>query len=116
MSCNPKNGFDSPYTLIIPQNGCPGCVNAGKKIALAYKDNECLTVVFTGITDLKKLKIEMGYDYINSYRVIADVDNKFQETVSSYPVFFQQKTSMPLDNFELEEKLSKIDSLLQTCK
>lgn len=116
MSCNTEEDFDSPYTLIIPQNGCPGCVNAGKKMALTYKDNECLTVVFTNIADLKKLKIEMGYDYINSPRVIADVDNKFQETVTSYPIFFLRESSMSLDNIELDTKTAQIDSLLQACK
>lgn len=116
MSCNTEEDFDSPYTLIIPQNVCPGCVNAGKKIALANKDNECLTVVFTDIADLKKLKIEMGYDYINSSRVIADLENKFQEIVTSYPIFFLNETSMSLDNIELDTKIAQIDSLLQACK
>ncbi len=90
--------IDSKYTLVIPQYGCSGCISQGKRFAKEHLNSSCFSIVFTKIQDLKKLKIDFGYEEVDAPNVILDTDNTLEGYVEGYPVMITENEKIELDN------------------
>ena len=107
--------ISSEYVIIIPQNGCPGCIQKGFEFAQNHLDKECLTIVLTKISDLKRLKIQFGYDNINSRNVFLDTLRNFESKVEGFPRFFNSDEIIELDNSNLG-KYIELEQFLSECE
>src|SRR5580658_6131771 len=58
--------LNSRYCIVIPRVGCGGCIDHAVEYLNSKMDslNE-VSIVVTGITDLKLLKLELGNQFIN---------------------------------------------------
>lgn len=64
--------------LVIPGEGCPGCISSAAAFVLNDLEYEDSTlVVFTGINDLKHLKLNVGTALEDCNFVILDIENTF---------------------------------------
>lgn len=75
--------------VVIPNEGCGGCISDAtlffKENNMLYKNNTI--IIFTGVYDIKQLRISIGSSFLNKKNVFMDKDNIFMNTnVSSiYP-------------------------------
>ncbi|MCE7056347.1 hypothetical protein LZF95_16815 [Algoriphagus sp. AGSA1] len=102
--------------LIVPQNGCPTCVELGGKIAAEMVNLPCAEIVFTKLYSQKELKIEMGYDFFDKENVLLDHTDKFSGYVTSFPKLYKDGVVIGIDTkFYLK---NSYDSLILTldCK
>lgn len=106
--------ISSPYVIIIPQNGCPGCIQKGLEFAQNHIGIECLTIVLTKISDMKRLKIQFGYDNIKASNVFLDTLKNFESKVDGYPRFFNSDNIAELDNSNLG-KYKDLEEIIGAC-
>jgi hypothetical protein len=106
--------IDSDYILIIPQNGCPGCIDKGIEFAKGYVDNGCLTIVLSRISNLRNLKIKFGYNNVVSSNVYLDTLGRFHNQIEGYPKFYYGNQIIELDNSSLE-KYKALEKILADC-
>jgi len=107
--------LDSEYIMIIPQTGCPGCIDAGLDFVQKQLDKECITIVLTKISNLRNLKIKFGYENINSSNIFLDTSGLFEEKVARYPRFFNSNEILDLDNSNLR-KYKELEQVLSECE
>lgn len=106
--------IDNDYILIIPQNGCPGCIDKGIEFAQGYVDNACLTIVLSKISNLRNLKIKFGYNNIVSSNVYLDTLGRFHNQIDGFPKFYYRNEIIELDNSSLE-KYKDLEKILEDC-
>lgn len=97
IGCSQQAENIDDILLIIPQNGCPSCVELGKKIAIETVNLPCAEIVFTNLNSQKELKIEMGYDFFEKTNVALDLDGKFSEYVTSFPKLYKNGEIINID-------------------
>lgn len=78
--------------LVIPGEGCPGCISSAATFALndlGYEDSTL--VVFTEIHDLRHLKLHVGTALEDCSFAILDIENIFSTpaTKSMSPQFWE---------------------------
>ncbi|MCH7415025.1 hypothetical protein MM213_16105 [Belliella sp. R4-6] len=103
------------YILIIPQTGCPVCIDIGLEFAQKQIDTNCLAIVFTKISNLRNLKIKFGYDNINFPNVYLDTLGTFDNYIEEFPKFFYGNEIIELDNAKLK-KYDELEIMLSDCK
>lgn len=101
--------------MIIPQTGCPGCIDAGLDFAQKQLDKECMTIVLTKISNLRNLKIKFGYESLASKNVFLDTLGLFEEKVAGYPRLFKSNEILDLDNSNLR-KYKELEQILSECE
>lgn len=106
--------LNSDYILVIPQNGCPGCIDKGIEFAQGYVDKACLTIVLSKISNLRNLKIKFGYNNIVSSNVYLDTLGRFHNQIEGYPKFYYGNEIIELDNSSLE-KYKDLEKILADC-
>lgn len=80
------------YAIIIPHQGCSGCITYAEDFYLKHKNKNKLKFIFTHIISLKNLKNRLKIDIENSY---IDKDNKLlsigEPDKNIYPCILQIK-------------------------
>jgi len=75
--------------LVIPGEGCNGCIGSATLFVKSnlYKMDSTL-IIFTSITDMKMLKIELGGDIFKRRNVKIDLNNSLRKSqlTSIYPM------------------------------
>ena len=76
--------------IIIPNEGCGGCINAATVYAIMHQEEMTIRktkVIFTGVKDYKLLKNQIGVDFLTSDLVIIDSMNRFMQkpVISIFP-------------------------------
>lgn len=88
----------SQYCIVIPKAGCGGCIDQAIKFLKFELNNFSDTrIVFTGIEDVKRLRLDIGQDVLDSENVYLDSAQSFQniDLKSIYPqIFFLENGSV----------------------
>ena len=73
--------------VVIPGEGCGGCISNATSFMYEKVDEAGIKVVFTGVEDKKLLALQLGDDFLARDNVYLDSDNLFmhQELKSIYP-------------------------------
>lgn len=75
--------------IVIPRSGCAGCISSAMSFVSENIDSlDDTLIIFTGIQDLKLLKLRLGNRVINKKNVIVDTLGKIRENLS-YPTFLR---------------------------
>jgi hypothetical protein len=87
---------DTEVCLVIPREGCGGGISDATTFMIQnadkYKD---IHIIFTGINDLKELKIKIGITFLNRKYVSIDSSNTLMESsiASIYPQLYFLKSN-----------------------
>lgn len=113
-----KNHISTSKILIIPREGCGGCISGVTYYVVKNYDklDADLTVVFTGVGDLKLLKEQVGEAFIDKPNVIIDTSGYFQapKIVSNYPTLVRldlKKEMRSVVNFSTDDN-KLVDAIL----
>lgn len=104
FSCKPENGLevelansiksldnrllnDNKSVVIIPGEGCGGCISNATAQVIDHIDSLNVNVIFTGVGDAKLLKLEIGEEFLDRPDVFFDAESILMEThiASIYP-------------------------------
>ena len=78
-------------TIIIPEEGCAGCISEAEDFYMANKERKDLFFIFTNISSIKSIKLRVGKDVEDKENVFLDIDNDFlseQFNENIYPIVF----------------------------
>ncbi len=83
----------TPYTIILPNQGCMGCITVAENFLIENAQDSRCTFILTSIMSLKVLKTKLGGDIINSTRVHLDKENFFGNNINQliYPVIIWEE-------------------------
>jgi hypothetical protein len=97
--------LNSRYCIVIPRVGCGGCIDHAVEYLNSKMDSlKGVTIIVTGITDLKLLKLELGNQFIERKNVYLDTPRAFQDIrlVSPYPQIVSMKNGKATEIHELD--------------
>lgn len=92
--------------LVIPGEGCPGCISDAADFATQKIDSmKNVMVIFTRVLDRKLLKLKFPNRFLTHERVRIDTDNVLSQTnlLGAYPVVFYLKDG----SFDRDESFAK---------
>ena len=82
--------FDNySFVIIIPEEGCSGCISEAESFYLEHKNDPQIFYIFTNISSIKSIKLRVGKDVINQRNVYIDIKNKFLSidyNINVYPI------------------------------
>lgn len=92
--------IQSGYYLVIPDAGCPGCINQAEQFLLdniSYRQN--IKYVLTNFRSKKNISLKLGIENIENPKIILDANNVIEAAGFStfYPIIFY------LENGEVEQ-------------
>ena len=73
--------------VVIPGEGCGGCISDATMFMYEKVDEAGIKVVFTGVADKKLLALQLGDEFLAKENVFLDDDNLFmrEDLKSIYP-------------------------------
>ncbi len=79
--------IQTKYILIIPNQGCGGCINSAVVFAKENLNKYEISVIFTEVYDAKLLRLKIGKSFLVKSNVFVDKDNIFSnsKTSTAYP-------------------------------
>ncbi len=79
--------IQTKYILIIPNQGCTGCISSAVFFAKENYNMYDFSVIFTQIYDYKLLRLKIGKAFLTKPNVFVDKTNIFNnfETSTAYP-------------------------------
>lgn len=86
---NPIGAYS--FVVIIPEEGCAGCISEAEDFYMANKERKDLFFIFTNISSIKSIKLRVGKDVGDKENVFLDIDNDFlseQFNENIYPIVF----------------------------
>jgi hypothetical protein len=92
--------------LVIPGEGCPGCISDAADFATQKIDSmKNIMVIFTRVLDRKLLKLKFPNTFLTHERVRIDTNNVLNQTqlLGAYPVVFHLKNG----SFDRDESFTK---------
>jgi hypothetical protein len=92
--------------LVIPGEGCPGCISDAADFATQKIDSmKNVMVIFTRVLDRKLLKLKFPNTFLTHERVRIDTNNVLSQTklLGAYPVVFYLKDG----SFDRDESFAK---------
>lgn len=95
--------LNNDYNIVlIPGEGCGGCISNATKFVVENIDVLEIQVVFTKIGDLKLLKNTLPPNFVEHERVYFDIDNLLDfPKLTIYPLEMQIKNRLVVDLLEL---------------
>lgn len=110
---------DRNALLIIPNEGCGGCISGATYYAkenLESLEQHSTTVIFTGVKDRKLFKNQVGIDFLSENSVLVDSSNFFMKSsISSiYPQLVRISKGKVIDitNFDPSLDVNSLNNML----
>ncbi len=99
------------YIIIIPNQGCDGCISSAEEFYKNNKNRDDLFFIFTSVVSVKTLNIKLN---INKKTTYVDFDNDFIKVFPNnkriYPLILSVKAGEISDiSFQLPDKFSYED-------
>ena len=110
---------DRNALLIIPNEGCGGCISGATYYAkenLETLEQRSTTVIFTGVKDRKLFKNQVGIEFLTEYSVLVDSSDLFMKSsISSiYPQLVRISKGKVIDvtNFDPSLEVNDLNDIL----
>ena len=106
------------YLVVVPNQGCPGCITVAEQFVKENYSNKKLTIVFTSVMSLKILKNQMGEEILNSQNVFIDSSDVLLNQIPDayYPFWVHIKGNKIGEVFFQSPKISAMDELRSELK
>jgi hypothetical protein len=91
---------EAEYLFILPRLGCSGCINNATSFVVENLDEiPNSLVLITGVEDNKKLRIQVGEEFLSHEDVVIDKGNEFMKPplASSYPRIIRLKNGKVME-------------------
>lgn len=111
------NTKSSTGLVIIPREGCGGCINSTTVFMKKYLPQlENTFVIYTGVEDKKLFKLQVGEDFLKNSKVIIDSENNLlrNEIIPGvYPRLYVIKDNILIKKIDFDESDEYFENLVK---